>query len=70
MVAVVRLQRVSAARLQGQGTGDYGCSPFECDKYDVTFFSFPPAHSSFPLWCLPVIPRHTTSPTPLLPPNS
>lgn len=154
--------------MQGQGTRDYGCSPFKCDKYDVTcqcmlenialfhsylctifsplflslahkhpytvfsispsqnqrekhkdtqmekhsysllhehehtrspyspcgchqkqplcpilykssslllfsvvsVFSFPPAHSSSPLRCLRVIPRHPTSPTPLLPPSS
>lgn len=33
-------------------------------------FSFLPAQSSSPLCCLPVIPRHPTSPTPLLPPYS
>lgn len=35
-----------------------------------TVFSFPDVHSSSPLRCLPVIPCHPTSPTPLLPADS
>lgn len=35
-----------------------------------TVFSFPDVHSSSPLRCLPVIPCHPTSPTPLLPAES
>ncbi|CAB1444181.1 unnamed protein product [Pleuronectes platessa] len=75
----------SATRLQGQGTRDFRCTPFQRDKYDVTcqctlqnialFHSYyplspPAAHPSSPLWCLRVIRRHPTSPTPRPPPDS